>query len=219
MDIELIPKKKIRADDYIIISGAVGYILFAIVFSLGALLGVIVYPFASLAVYSILKIKDGFDKNNNNGFRNINKILLGIILFSFSLIFLNWILSRPGISLHIIIVLITFPIMMVGFAGIIKGSMIDLYKINHRTLNVIIGIITIIISIIIFSTTTNPFLFNIIILSITVFLNVISRAALYLSEYGLSLTHIKNFKLFFYIISDYMLYVGRDGKVIVAKME
>ncbi|MFX1568850.1 MAG: hypothetical protein ACFFCV_10850 [Promethearchaeota archaeon] len=219
MDIELIPKKKIKADDYVIISSVVCYLLFAIIFPLGALLGVLVYPFASLTVYSILKIKDGFDKNNNNGFRNINKILLGIILLSFSLIFLNWIFSQPGILSHIIIALITFPIMMVGFAGIIKGLMIDLYRINHRIVNVIIGIITIIISLIIFYTTNNSFFLNIIILSITVFLNVISRAALYLSEYGLSLTNIKNFKLFFYIISDYVLYVGRDGKFIVGKME
>ena len=219
MDIELIPKKKIKADDYVIISSVVGYLLFAMVFSLGALLGVLVYPFASLTVYSILKIKDGLDRSNNNGYRNINKILLGIILFSFSIIFLNWILSRPGISSHLIISLIAFPIMMTGFAGIIKGAMIDLYKSNHRVMNVIVGLITVIISFIIFSTATNSVLFNIIVLSVTVFLNVISRAALYLSEYGLSLIHIKNFRLFFYIISDYMLYVGRDGNVIVAKME
>jgi hypothetical protein len=109
--------------------------------------------------------------------------------------------------------------MMTGFAGIIKGLMIDLYKANHRLVNVIIGIITVVISLIIFSNSTNSVIFNIIVLSVTVFLNVFSRAALYLSEYGLSLIHLKNFRLFFYIISDYMLYVGRDGNVIVAKME
>ena len=219
MDIELIPKKKIRADDYIIISSAVGYLLLAVVFSLGALIGVIIYPFVCLAVFSILKIKDGLDKNNNNGFRNINKILLGIILLTISFVFLNWMLTQPGVTSSIIMVLITFPIMMVGFAGIIKGLMIDLYKFNHRVLNVIVGLITIVISLIVFSSATENFLFNIIVLTITVLLNIFSRAALYLSEYGLSLIHIKNFRLFFYIISDYMLYVGRDGNVIVAKME
>ncbi|MFW9901617.1 MAG: hypothetical protein ACFFDY_10035 [Candidatus Thorarchaeota archaeon] len=219
MDIELIPKKKIRADDYIVITLAISYLLFAIVFSLGALLGVIIYPFVSLAVFSILKIKDGLDKNNNNGFRNINKILLGIILFTFSIIFLNWMLSRPGVTSSVIMVLATYPIMLVGFAGIIKGLMIDLYKSNHRVLNIIVGLITVVISLIVFSSAAENFLLNIVVLSITILLNIFSRAALYLSEYGLSLIHIKNFRLFFYIISDYMLYVERDGNVILAKME
>ncbi len=219
MDIELIPKKKIRADDYIIVSFAVGYLLFAVVFSLGALMGVIIYPFVSLAVLSLLRIKDGLDKTNNGGFRNINKILLGIILFTFSLLFLNWMLTRPGISSYIIIILITFPITMVGLAGIIKGLMIDLYKSNHRVLNIIVGLITVVISLIVFSTSSENFIFNIIVLSVTISINVFSRAALYLSEYGLSIIHLKNFRLFFYIISDYMLYVGKDGNVIVAKME
>jgi len=218
MNIELIPKKKIRADDYIIIILTISYLLFAVVFSLIAILGIIVYPFVALTIIGFLKIIDGLKKRNNNGFRNINKILLGFIFITISLMFLYWLLTRPSITPHILISLLTFPIMIVGFAGIIKGLIIDIYRLKHRVLNICIGFITIVICLIAFSSTTYNFIFYIILLSLTVLFNVLSRAALYLSEYGLSLVHIKNFILFFYIISDYLLYIGSDGSVLVTKI-
>ena len=218
MSLELISKKKIRADDYIVIILAVTYLLFAVIFSLIALIGIIVYPFAALAIFGVLKIMDGLNKRNNNGFRNINKILFGFIYIILSLMFLYWFLTLPNITQYILISLVTFPIMIVGFAGIIKGLIIDIYTLKHRVLNMSIGFITIVICFVVFFSTMNNFIFYIIVLSLTVLINILSRAALYLSEYGLSLVHIKNFKLFFYIISDYILYVGKDGNVLYAKI-
>ena len=56
-------------------------------------------------------------------------------------------------------------------------------------------------------------------LSLIVLVNVISRAAMYLSEFGLSVLRLSNFKLFFYIISDYLLFVDQDGNIILNKIE
>ncbi|MCK4380081.1 MAG: hypothetical protein KAW51_03020 [Candidatus Lokiarchaeota archaeon] len=219
MKLELISYKKIRADNYIVLFLIINYLVFIFIFSLVALLSIIVYPFAALAIYGFLKIMDGLNKRNNRGFRNNYKILLGFIFIIIALLFLYWMLTRPAITSHIIISLITFPIMIVGFAGIIKGLLIDIYKQKYRILNICIGFITIVICLIVLTFTTYSFIFYIIMLSLTVLFNILSRAALYLSEYGLSLVHIKNFKLFFYIISDYLLYVGKDGNVLTTKFE
>ena len=109
--------------------------------------------------------------------------------------------------------------MIVAFAGIIKGSIIDIYSLRHRTMNIIIGFVTLIFSLIGFFNLVNNFLFNIIALSLTLLVNIISRAALYLSEFGLSLVQIKNFKLFLYIISDYLIHVDRKGNILLSKIE
>ncbi len=46
----------------------------------------------------------------------------------------------------------------------------------------------------------------------------IGRAALYLSEFGLSLLDKNNYKLFFYIISDYLIYVNEEGNIVLTKL-
>lgn len=64
----------------------------------------------------------------------------------------------------------------------------------------------------------SSFLFHIVSLSVALTANIISRAALYLSEFGLSLLHKNNFKLFFYIISDYLIYVNEEGNIVLTKI-
>jgi hypothetical protein len=64
----------------------------------------------------------------------------------------------------------------------------------------------------------NLALFNLISLFVILFVNILSRAALYLSEYGLSLMHLRNFKIFFYIISDYLIFVNHEGNLVLEKM-
>jgi hypothetical protein len=109
--------------------------------------------------------------------------------------------------------------MIAGFAGIIKGLIINLYSVKYRMINIIVGFFTVIISFLTYSTIVNNFLFNVILLCLTLLLNIFCRAALYLSEFGLSLMQIKNFKLLFYIISDYLIFVDNDGNLILSKLE
>lgn len=215
MNLELIDKNKILADNYISILLVFAYILFAIFFPLEAMLSIIVYPFASLTFYGIVKIISALNKRK---YGKLNKILLGIISITFSALFLWFILTQPNVTSQRIVALIAFPMLIVAFAGIIKGSIIDIYSLKYRRMNIYIGIITIIITILVLLNIMNNFLFNIIALSLTLLINILSRAALYLSEFGLSIVHIKNLRLFFYMISDYLIHIDRNGNLVLTKL-
>jgi hypothetical protein len=136
---------------------------------------------------------------------------------------LYFIINQSDVRPENIIVLIAYPMLIVGIAGIVKGSLINIYSTKYRVINIIIGIITMIICFISF---TFPFLtpsylnwIYFVILSIALLFNVLGRAALYLSEFGLSLTHFRNFILFLYIISDYLISVDNEGNVILEKIK
>jgi hypothetical protein len=219
MILELIDERKVRADDYITGAIIINLLVFILFFKLEAIMSIAVYPFTSLLIYGILKIFTGLKKRRTKGRININNILLGIIYIIFSLFLLNLIFTQPTVKSHHIIRLITFPIMIAGFAGIIKGLIINLYSVKYRMINIIVGFFTVIISFLTYSTIVNNFLFNVILLCLTLLLNIFCRAALYLSEFGLSLMQIKNFKLLFYIISDYLIFVDNDGNLILSKLE
>ncbi|UCC20016.1 MAG: hypothetical protein JSV62_01675 [Promethearchaeota archaeon] len=219
MSLEVINKNKIRADDYISIFLVILYLIFAVFFLMEAILSMIIYPFASLAIWGVLKIIGAFNKRNTENYGKLNKLLFGIISIVSSILFLYFLLNQPNITPHIIISLIAFPMIIVAFAGIIKGMIIDIYSLKYRVMNIIIGIITLVFSLIGFFYLVDNFLFNLITISLTLLVNIISRAALYLSEFGLSIMHFKNFKLFLYIISDYILYIDMNGDIILSKIE
>jgi len=110
--------------------------------------------------------------------------------------------SFPNADLNQMIYLIAFPVMIIGISGIVKGIIIKEYPYKYRALNIYIGMTTVIIAIIAFILTEIGFIFHISSLTITILLNIISRAAMYLSQYKLSLK-LKNIRYFFYIINDY----------------
>jgi uncharacterized membrane protein HdeD (DUF308 family) len=214
---DIIDKNKIRADDYITILMVVSYALFALFFRREAFLSIIVYPFAALTVFGVLKIINALNKRNNEGSRRTNKILFGIIAIIFSILFLNLILFQPNMTSQILIALISFPLLVVGYAGIIKGLIVDKYSVKHRIVSIFIGTVTVVLCMLSLFNLFFDFLYNIIALVIILFLNILSRAALYLSEYGLKLIHLKNFKLFLYIVSDYIVHIDRNGDIVLEK--
>ncbi|UCD01243.1 MAG: hypothetical protein JSV23_10230 [Promethearchaeota archaeon] len=218
MNIELVNKKKLHAEDYGSVLLVISFLLFALVFRLEALIAIAVYPFVTLAFFGFLKIFKGFNKKFNNDNINVNKVLLGTIYIIISVLWLYYLLIQTNFTIRIIIYLIAFPLLNTGFVGFIKGLIINIYSIKQRIITIIVSIITMIICFISMFYTSNDYLLIIVVLSLLLVLNIFSRAALYLSEYGLSVLHIKNFVLFFYIISDYLLYVGRDGTVLLAKI-
>jgi hypothetical protein len=217
--LEMINKNKIRADDYISILMILSYLGFALFFRIEAFVSIMVYPFASLAIFGILKIINGLNKKKKDNSGNLNKILLGTVYLIFGVLFLNFILIQPNITGNIIITLIAFPMLIVGIAAVVKGYLVDIYLIGSRLINIIIGIITIVISLMAFTVSEEVFVIYFAILLIVLLINILSRAALYLSEFGLSLSHLRNFKLFLYIISDYLLTVDRNGNLILSKIE
>ncbi len=214
-------KDKIRAEDYITGFLLISYIIFAIFFTLESLMSLLVYPLIALFFNGILSIIAGTNKRNKGNPKNLNKVLLGIISVVFSGAILNFFVKLPEITPQNLINLAVYPIAIVGFASIVKGKIIYLYSRKHRNINIIIGSITLIICMLALSYNIyqpSSFLFYIISLSITLTANIISRAALYLSEFGLSLLDKNNYKLFFYIISDYLIYVNEEGNIVLTKL-
>ncbi len=186
-------------------------VLFIGVLSLGLFLRItfimsfIFYPMFSLLIYGTLKIRKGLSKKLNELSLKILNILFGIGCILFGLWFLIFLFSFPNADLNQMIYLIAFPVIIVGIAGIVKGIIIKEYPLKYRAMNIYIGIITVIMTIINFVLAENFFIFHISSLTITILLNIISRAAMYLSQYKLSLK-LANLRYFFYIINDYPEY-------------
>ena len=220
--IELIHRDKIRADDYISGILIISYILFALFFRLELIMSLLVYPFTSLFFYGISKIINGTNKRNRGNPKNLNRVLFGITSIIFSILFLNFFLVQPNVSSQNIINLAAYPILIVGFAGIIKGRFISVYSRKFWDINIIIGVVTVVICMLaflssrIFSPVFN--IFNVFSLPIILAVNIVSRAGLYLSEYNLSVLNFRNFKLFFYIISDYFIYIIQEGNLVLNKL-
>ncbi|MFX1391462.1 MAG: DUF308 domain-containing protein [Promethearchaeota archaeon] len=215
---DIIDKNKIRADDYITVLMVISYAIFALFFRLEAFLSIVVYPFAALLVFGVLKIVNALNKKRSDERGILNKILLGISSIIFSVLFLNLILIQPNVTSNILVTLISFPLLIVGYAGVIKGMLVDKYSIKHRLISIFIGITTIVMCVFGLFNVINGFLLNLLLLLTVFLINILSRAALYLSEYNLSLIHLKNFKLFLYIISDYIVFVDNNGNIVLSKI-
>ena len=186
-------------------------------------MSVIVYTFVALFFYGIINIMNGANKRNRRNIGNLNKTLFGETSIFASIAFLSLLLSQPTVNTQNIINLVAYPLIIVGIAAVVKGVLINVYLRKYRRLNIIIGITTIILCFIAFASPLlflgDVLIFHMASLSLIVLVNVISRAAMYLSEFGLSVLRLSNFKLFFYIISDYLLFVDQDGNIILNKIE
>ncbi|MHA2130941.1 MAG: hypothetical protein ACW99L_13300, partial [Promethearchaeota archaeon] len=173
--------------------------------------------------YGFLKIINGANKRNRGNDKNIKRILFGIISILFSLSFLNFIISQPTVKFQNIINLASYPMVVVGISAIVKGFIINIYSKKYRLINILVGVITLWVCVLAFySHFIIPLdlnLFHLISLTCILIANILSRAALYLSEFKLTILNLRNLKLFFYIISDYLLFVDGEGNVFLSKVE
>ena len=202
---DFLNKKIISADNalsiIIIISIAVLFGFFTRI----AIMCLIIYPSVSLIMYGFLKIYKGVYRKSLKVLKNILNIVFGIIGVIFAVLLITFIVLQPNVSFGNVIQIMAFPIMIMGSAGVLKGMMIDLYSISYRILNIIIGIITLIITGFAFSFSEIIPFFHLFALSIMFFMNLIFRCGLYLSEFGLSLKKLRNFKIVLFIINNYDL--------------
>jgi len=219
----LINKDKIRADSYILGFMVSFYLIFVLIFHIEGLFSIIAYPLIALLAQGVLKIFSSLNKRNRGRGNNINQFFMGLFYVIFTLCLLGFFITFPNITYQRIINLIAFPMFVVGIAGILKCIIIKVYSLKSRIINTVIGGITIELCIMAFFSPLifpeNFFLFHLISLSISLIFNIIGRAALYLSEFGLKLISFRNFKIFFYIISDYLLHVDSNGNLILDKIE
>jgi len=202
LNVIILNRGKVRADNFIIISIIGTFIVQALFFKLIALMSIIVFPMFTLFLYGIYKLILGLLKK---GKENVKDLLMGVFSIPFGLFILINIFSQPHISRGYIIYFIAIPIMIIGFAGIIKGFLIEVYSTFHRAINIIIGIITLIETTIAYITAEPLFYYHILLLCVMLLINGIARTALYLSEYRISIIHLRNLvilKFLFQIISE-----------------
>ncbi|MFW9880983.1 MAG: hypothetical protein ACFFG0_48595 [Candidatus Thorarchaeota archaeon] len=219
----LINKEKIRADSYILGFTLLCFLTFLLVYQIEGIFTIIAYPLVALLIHGTLKIISSLNKRNRGRGKNINQIIVGMFYIIFSLWLLIYFITFQNMTSQRIINLIALPVLIVGIAGIIKCIIIKVYTLKYRVINTVIGGITIELCIMAFFSPLifpeNFFIFHIITLSVSLIVNIFGRAALYLSEFGLSLLSFRNFKIFFYIISDYLLQVDNEGNLILEKIE
>ena len=166
---------------------------------------VIVYPMIALIIYGGSQVKKGIKIEYEPQLKRSLRTIYGFACISFSIFIIILIFTQPNITLSTILELLAFPLITTGFAGVIKGAIINDYSINSRIYNIIIGAITMGFSIYGFNFSYIAPLNQIIILLVLLVLNFFFRAAMYLSEFGLSITQLKNLRIVFLIINGYYL--------------
>ena len=184
----------------LIVNNIVGVALISVIFAqlmffrLIAILSIVVYPMSVALPYGIYRVyKTIYDREVALPAKIIRVIFqIGYIIFS--MLFLNMIFSYPHITLSYIIYFLSIPTLLIGLAGFLKGLIIGVYSPIFRFLNTLVGLFTIFYASIAIVYADFNFTLHFIVVFGTLSVNGILRAALYLSEYGLSLNEIKSFK-------------------------
>ena len=195
-------KRKLIVDD--IISVLLLIILaYLIIFSqLLAVMSIAVYSFFCLIIYGIYRVhKSIFDRKLKFILKVLN-LIFGITSVIFSSIILGIMFTRPNIPSSFILYFLGIPIFLIGLAGLLKGLIVNVYSPLSRFLNGLIGATTVIFTVIAIIFAETDFMFHLFTLLTSLTLNGILRAALYLSEYGLSLTSFRNLKLVWFLMDS-----------------
>ncbi|MFX1287255.1 MAG: hypothetical protein ACFFFY_01670 [Promethearchaeota archaeon] len=198
----LMNKQKLIVDDIISV------ILIVILFSLAlflrllAIMSIAVYSLFCLQLYGLYKIYWSIVSRKIKVIFRVLGIALGIACIYFPSYILNYMFTKPHIGPSYIIYFLSIPIFLIGLAGFLKGLIINVYSPLLRLLNSLIGATTVIFTLFAIIFAETGFVFHLFTLLTTLTLNGIFRAALYLSEYGLSLTSFKNLKLVWFIMDS-----------------
>lgn len=195
-------RKKLMVNN--IVGVAIVVVIFAqlMFFRLIAIMSIVVYPMALLAPYGVYMVYKIIKDIKTTLLGKIIKIIFTVAYTIFALVFLNMIFSYPHITLRYIIYFLSIPTSIIGLAGFLKGSMVNVYSPLSRALNILIGASSVIYGFTAIIFADYYFVIHLIILLSMLSLNGIVRAVLYLSEYGLSLKKVKSFRLVFYIMDS-----------------
>lgn len=195
-------KKKLMVNN--IVGVAMVVVIFAqlLFFRLIAIMSIVVYPMALLAPYGVYMVYRFIKDPKTTLLGKIIKIVLTVAYTVFALIFLNLIFSYPHITLRYIIYFLSIPTSIIGLAGFLKGMMVNVYSPLSRALNILVGAFSVIYGFTAIIFADYYFVIHLITLLSLLSLNGVLRAALYLSEYGLSLNKVKSFRLVFYIMES-----------------
>ncbi|MBY9014509.1 MAG: hypothetical protein KGD68_02335 [Candidatus Lokiarchaeota archaeon] len=209
----LMNKQKLLVDDFISVILIIIILFLAIFNHLLIIMSIAVYPLFTLIFYGLYRAyRSIFDKKLNFILRVLN-LCLGIVCIIISSYTLNIIFTQPKMTASFIIYLLSMPIFLVGLAGLLKGTIVNVYSPHFRFLNILIGAITVLFTVIAIIFAETGYIFHFFTLLTTLTFNGILRAALYLSEYGLSLKSIKNLKLVWFIMDSLQLYQQEENQI------
>ncbi len=199
--LSLINKDKIRADNLIIVVIILSIFVIFIIMDKIVITALFVYPMMAFLTHGVIYLYNGIKKKDKMLFQ----VLLGMCEIIFCMFMLGLVLFQPAVGLSGMLVLFAYPLIITGFAGLIKAILIDVYTLQYRVINGILGMATIIFS---FNAITFSEIWTLgylAIIFVLLILNIIFRSALYLSEFGLSIKHFENFRIIFLIWDGYFL--------------
>ncbi len=199
---DLVNKKKLRCDDIISVTLVISVVVLLVFFRLIMFVSLMVYPICSLFLYGIYYVYRGLAKKDKTLTISVRKFIRGIVYLAFSTFMLLLIFSYPHITLSYIIYFLSFPVFLIGLAAILKGSIVEVYTLTYRRLNVLVGFLTISFTFLALYNVEGYFILSLTSLLVLLTLNGILRSGLYLSEYGLSIRNLNNIKLVFYIMDN-----------------
>jgi len=196
----LMNKQKLIVDDIISVILLILVIYSAIFNQLLGIMSIAVYSLFCLLLYGLYRFyKSVFDRKLKFIFKFLN-LLFGISCIIIPSYILNIIFTRPNVTASFIIYFLGIPIFLIGLAGLLKGLIVNVYSPLFRFLNALIGATTVLLTVIAIIFAEAGYLFHLFTLLTNLTLNGVLRAALYLSEYGLSLNSFKNLKLVWFLM-------------------
>jgi len=198
----LMNKRKLLVDDIILVTLIIIAIFLALFIQLLAIMSIAVYSLFSLLMYGLYRTYKGMINRKINFIHNILNLLFGIACIFISSYTLSLMFTRPNISASFVIYFLGIPIFLIGLAGLLKGLIVNVYSPLFRFLNALIGAITVYFTVTAIIYPETGYIFHLFTLLTILTLNGILRAALYLSEYGLSLKSFKNLKLVWFLMDS-----------------
>ncbi len=198
----LMNKQKLLVDDIISVLLLIIIIFLAFFLRLLAIMSIGVYSLFCLQLYGLYRSFKGIFGRRLKFIHRVLNLSLGIACVIIPSYLLIYMFMKPHTGPTYIIYFLSIPIFLIGLAGLLKGLIVKVYSPLFRFLNVLIGATTLPFTVIaiIFAETNHVFHLFTLLTALT--LNGILRAALYLSEYGLSLTSFKNLKLIWFIMDS-----------------
>ena len=198
----IINKQKKLVDDIVSVVLVILLVFIAFAVTLLAIMSIGVYCFFVLIMYSIYRSYKGIFDRKLKTISRVLSLSFGITFIIIPSYILSYMFSRSNIPASYFVYLLCIPLFLIGLAGLLKGLIVDVYSTRFRRLNVLIGAITLlfIVFAIIFAET--GVIFHLFTLLIIFTLNGILRAALYLSEYGLSLKSFRDLKLVWFLMDS-----------------
>ncbi len=198
----IINKQKKLVDDIVSVVLVILLVFVAFAVTLLAIMSIGVYCLFVLIMYSIYRSYKGIFDRKLKTISRVLSLSFGITFIIIPSYILSYMFAQSNIPASYFIYLLCIPLFLIGLAGLLKGLIVDVYSTRFRRLNVLIGAITFLFIIFAIISAETGFIFHIFTLLITFALNGILRAALYLSEYGLSLDSFKNLKLVWFLMDS-----------------